>query len=314
MKEFLKTNTITYNLMSFTAFKSILVFSLLSEGPKSYKEIQEYFKNHEYLKETISVDSIRIYLNSLKEVGCEINKKTKNGVTKYSIDSHPFQFTFTQEQITSIIKVYRAISQNIDVTDLISLQHFFKKISVHINDEKLISTLENISPLKNINPKMVSELIKHTENNNEITIKYNSQTSGKKLITILTDKMKVTNGKLYISGINSEYENYASFLVSNIEKIVSVNLEHKTLKTPEITVGYRYIKDDNETLDLLDTEKIISSEGNTYIIEITSKSKFEITQRIMSHASKCKVLYPQSFQTYIIYTLRKMKEGYIETI
>ena len=77
--------------------------------------------------------------------------------------------------------------------------------------------------------------------------------------------------------------------------------------------GRRIVKADS-LWTLLDTEKIISSDGNTFIIEITSKSKFEITQRIMSLASKCKVLYPQSFQTYIIYTLRKMKEGYIETI
>ena len=46
MKEFLKTNTVTYNLMSFTGFKSILIFSLLLEGPKSYSELQEILKNH----------------------------------------------------------------------------------------------------------------------------------------------------------------------------------------------------------------------------------------------------------------------------
>ena len=39
MKEFLKNNTVTYNLMSFTGFKSILLFSLLTTGPKSYEDI-----------------------------------------------------------------------------------------------------------------------------------------------------------------------------------------------------------------------------------------------------------------------------------
>ena len=72
MKEFLKTNTITYNLMSFTAFKSILLFSLLVDGPKSYEEIQEYMANHEYLHEKISIDTLRIYFNSLREIGCKM--------------------------------------------------------------------------------------------------------------------------------------------------------------------------------------------------------------------------------------------------
>ena len=55
MKEFLKTNTVTHNLMSFTGFKSILIFTLLSEGPKTYAQLQGALRNHEYLKENVSL-------------------------------------------------------------------------------------------------------------------------------------------------------------------------------------------------------------------------------------------------------------------
>ena len=312
MKEFLKTKTITYNLMSFTAFKSMLVFTLLLEGPKSYEEIQKFLENHEYLHETISIDTLRIYLNSLREIGCTINKKTKNGVTKYSIDSHPFLLNLNEKQAKSIIKIYKAISKNIEVTDLIALQKFFEKISHYIENEELKEKLKNISPLTNIDSKLISDLIKFSQNNNEISIYYNSSTSGKKDITILVDKIHVNNGKLYISGINSEYDTYASFLVNKIIRINSVNINEKTLQVPEITVGYRYNTDFNENVELLDNEKIVEKNDNYLVIEITSRSKFDITQRIMSHASKCKVLYPEDYKNYIISTLRKMKEGYIE--
>lgn len=43
MKEFKKSNIVTYNLMSFTGFKSLMLFALLLESPKSYKEICEFF-------------------------------------------------------------------------------------------------------------------------------------------------------------------------------------------------------------------------------------------------------------------------------
>ena len=59
MKEFLKTNTVTYNLMSFTGFKSLLIFSLLLDGAKSYNELQEILENHPYLHETVSFDTLR---------------------------------------------------------------------------------------------------------------------------------------------------------------------------------------------------------------------------------------------------------------
>ena len=40
MKEFVKTQKVTYNLMSFTGFKALLIFDMLTEGPKSFDEIQ----------------------------------------------------------------------------------------------------------------------------------------------------------------------------------------------------------------------------------------------------------------------------------
>ena len=74
MKEFLKNQTITYNLMSFTGYKALILFSLLSEGPKSYREICDYFVNKTYLKESISIDTLRVYINSLKRIGCEVKR------------------------------------------------------------------------------------------------------------------------------------------------------------------------------------------------------------------------------------------------
>lgn len=310
MQEFLKTNTITYNLMSFTAFKSILLFSLLVDGPKSYKEMQEFMGNHEYLNESISIDTLRVYLNSLKAIGCNITRKTINGTTKYSIDSHPLILKFDEKQIKSIIKIYKAISKNIEVRDLIALQNFFSKIADYVDNKELKEKLQNISPISNIDFQLVLDLLKHAQNNNEISVYYNSENTGKKNITILVDKIYITNNKLYISGINSEYNTYSSFLVNKIIKINSVNLKEKTLTTPELTVGYQYSKDDNEIFELLENEKIIEEKNNILTIEITSKNKFEITQRIMSHSMKCKVLYPQDYKEHIISTLKRMKEGY----
>ena len=312
MKEFLRTNTVTYNLMSFTGFKSILIFSLLIESPKSYRDLQEIFYKHKYLKEKISVDTLRIYLNSLREIGCDIKRITENNVTKYYISEHPFRLKITEKQVKSIVKVYKAISKSIDINDLMAIQKFFNKISQSITNTDLKEKLNSISPFNNIKPEIFEELKFHAEKNNEITIYYNSLNSGKKDITILVDKFSISNGKLYICGFNSEYNNYSNFLVSRIQKIVSVNLEKKKLEIPDIVAGYEYKKDTNIKPDLLKNEKIISEDDNKYIIEITSKNKFEIIQRIMSHTNKCKLLYPENIKEEIIMNLKKMKEGYID--
>lgn len=311
MKEFLKTNTVTYNLMSFTAFKAMYIFSLLLDGPKSYKEIQQQFLEHKYIKEKISKDAIRVYFNTLKELGCTIEKTQDSGITKFEIDRHPFELKITEAQIKSIAKIYKAIAQSISLEEQVALQIFFGKISKFINDEKLKNKLFFVTPLKNLDLKLVTNLIKYAKNNIEITMLYNSPQSGKKEIILLVDKVEINNNKLYVFGISSQHKSYARFLVERITKIINVNFEQKTLQIPEITVGYEYTQKDNIELELLECEKIISKNGNIFHVEMIANNKFDIIQRILSHTNRCKVLYPENIKSDIIYELKKMKEEYL---
>ena len=312
MKQFLKDNVITHNLMSFTGFKSVLIFSALLESPKSYDDLKEIIKNHPYLNETISVDTLRNYFNSMCEMGCEIRKIKQDGVMKFYIEKHPFSLNFTKAQIKAIIKVYRAISKSVEVEDLLHLQKFFNKISDYVENEDLKLKLRNISPLNNIDENMLKELMGYANNNTEIVVLYNSGYSGRKNVTILADKLHIINNKLYLSGFNSEHNTYSSFPVAKIIKIVGVNIENKILKAPEIIVGYEYSETSDDKLDLLENEKLIKSENGKVFVEITSRNKFEITQRILSLSSKCRVLYPDDFKNHIVSILKKMKEAYIE--
>lgn len=311
MKQFLKTNTVTYNLMSYTGFKSLLIFSSLLEGAKSYKDLQTIIKNNEYLHEDVSIDAIRIYINSLKAAGCVIQKTKEGRISKYLITEHPLNLKFSDKQIKDIIKAYKAISNTLEVRELVLIQKFCAKIANYVENTTLKEKLQNISPTKNIDPKLIEDLIYYANSKSEITVYYNSSISGRKNMTIQIDKIYVLNGKLYIAGYNSEHKNYSSFLVSKIINIVSVNLRKTDVASEELRVVYEYKKDDVE-FELSACEKILEEHDDKYIVEITSKNKFDIMQRILYHAANCKVLQPQDFKEYIVSNLKKMKEGYLE--
>lgn len=312
MQRFMDKNEITHNLMSFSGFKGMLIFSMLAEKPCTYQEIKDAIQQNEYLHETISFDTIRIYMNSLKEIGCEIKTLQKGRTKLYYIDSHPFELKITDKQVQSIIKVYKAISKSIDISDFMALKSFFDKISKYITNETLKSKLEKISPINKINPELVEQLQEYAKNNTEITVLYNSSTSGRKNIDILVNKMYISNGKLYIAGINSEYGNYSGFLVSKIIKIIGVNISKPKLEMPILHVRYEYTKPDNTAFELQENEKIISENGDKILVEISGENKFMITQRIMSLSNRCRIISPQEYKEEILSTLRKMKEGYID--
>ena len=310
MKEFMKNKKITYNLMSFTGFKSLLIFTLLLEGPKSYEQLKYSIENHEYLHESVSIDTLRVYLNSLRKIGCKISRKSINGITYYSIDTHPFELKINENQAKSILKIYTAISKSIEISDLICLQNFFEKFSKYITNEDLKIKLKNISPLNNIPHEIINDLLYYAKTHTEIIILYNSLNSGKKNINILVDKLEITNGKLYVCGINSEHNNYSSLLVSKIIKIIGVNIKETKLNVPTLTVKYELYKKDLSNFEPLSCEKIINEDENKLIVEIKSQNKFEITQRILSLTNHCKVIEPQNFKEEIINHLIQMKEGY----
>ncbi len=310
MKEFMKTKKVTYNLMSFTGFKSMLLLSYLMEAPHSYEEIKKYFMENEFIHESISIDTLRVYINSLERLGCEIKRGKKAEGSKYRLIKHPFELKITDTQIKSLIKVFKSLTKTIDVEDLLSVTNFFEKISQGITNPDLKLTLENISPLKKLNPKILEILINACRRNDELTILYNSPASGAKEIDVLAEKLTVANNKVYLKGISPQYKDTkVSFLVSRIMEPPVIKLVKTIRQDIEPLIIGCEIYDTN--LPLKENEKVISQDDEKRMVEITSDNKFLTLQRILSMGSSCKVLYPESFKDEIYSTLKKMKEEYI---
>lgn len=310
MKEFMQTNKVTYNLMSFTAFKSLLLFSFLLEEPRTYEEIREYFANHEYLNEAISIDTLRVYINSLERVGCEIVRGRKAEGSKYRIEKHPFELKFSDEQVKSIVRVYKTLLKSIEVEELLSLSNFFNKFSCAVENEELKRLLMDISPLNKIDLNVLNLLIQAAHRHDEISFKYDSPRSGIKQIDLLVDKLLIQNNKLYVTGKSSSYKNIASFAVSRIVNCPVVKFEKTILEPQEVTIVGCEIYDKEFVPQ--ENEKIIEEYDNKLIVEIESSNLFYTRQRVLALAANCKVLYPESFKNDVLSILKKMKEEYVK--
>lgn len=311
MKEFIKSQKVTYNLMSFTGYKALLLFSLLTEGPKSYEEICNHFINHPYLREKISIDTLRVYINSLKRIGCEVKRfRGEDKVSRYVITAHPFELKMSDEEMQSVIKTYKSLVKNIDIKELLALEKFFEKISKYIKSENFINEIKNISLLKDINRELLEELIDCCEKKYQIVIKYNSPNSGIKNIEILTDKIDISNGKVYLYGTGLEYMEYGIFLVNRIKAINEIKL-HKTIPDKLKNICITYELNCNPTNIIIDSnEKIVKSENNKVIIELNTSNTFLAKQKFLKYGPICKIISPESFKQDFIKLLNDMKAGY----
>lgn len=311
MKEFIKNQKVTYNLMSFTGYKALLLFSLLTEGPKSYEEICEYFFNHPYLREKISIDTLRVYINSLRRIGCEVKRfRGDDKISRYVITAHPFELKLSDEQIQSVIKIYKSIVKNMDVKELLSMERFFEKIGSYIKNDDFIADIRKISMLRDIDKKLLEDLLDCCDRKEQIVIQYNSPNSGEKSIELIADKIDSSNGKIYLYGTGFEYMQYGSFLVSRIKQINEIKIE-KTIpeNLKEFRITYT-LECSPDKLNLADNEKIIEKHNNYAVIEMKTSNDFLAKQKLLEYGPICKVLEPESFKNDFIKLLKDMKAGY----
>lgn len=309
MKQFIKNKKLTYNLMSLTAFKTLVFFTMLVDRPISYQEISDYFFKHPLLREKISIDTFRVYINSFKKMGCDIKRiKGKDKISRYKLLSHPFELKIADEQISSITRVYRSLLKTVGVEDAFALDNFFNKVSCYANNDKFTETIKGASLFKMINKELFVKLIDCCENKDQVLLEYYSPHSGYKDIEILADKLGVKNGKIYLKGVTNEYKQEAVLPVFRIKQIKDIR-DVKTISANinQLRVVFEYR---GGFLKLDDSERLIKQDGDISVIEVVTSNKFQLKQRLLEMGPSCKILEPEEFKVEFVELLKDMKAGY----
>lgn len=309
MQEFLTHNTVSCNLMSLTGYRTLVILNALLESPKTIDEINECLLNNQYIKEKFSPDTLRIYLNSLRKVGCEITRANKSNNNKYVLCSHPFEYEIPKSQLKSLAKLYKSLQDQLDVRDIINLENLFKDLITHIKNKSNIEFFESISLLKRIDRDMLNDLLIHCKNKNQITFLYNSPRSGEKRIEIVADKLTLKSDKLYLWGNNLTHKEYSFFLVERIINICDIKLIKSREIFPETKIIYEFYKT-KDKFNAEPDEKIIQESDERITVESIMKNEFSAVQRILSLGNNCKVLEPETLKKSLINKLKKMENIY----
>jgi predicted DNA-binding transcriptional regulator YafY len=308
MQEFLKNNVVNCNLMSLTGYRTLILLDALLESPKSLNELNECFLQNQYIKEKFSSDTLRLYINSLRKIGCEITKASKSTKNKYILQSHPFTLDITRSQLLALSKIYKNIYTKLPLSEIITCENLFKKVSKIIGNPKAIGYLKNLSVLKNIDMDLLKTLMAYVRRKNEIDFLYNSPNSGDIEVCMETDKLALKSKKLYLCGYSSLHEDYAYLRVDRIKKILSVSLKSKEKETEVFKVIFS-ITSKNEYVPLED-EIIISKSEDKYTIEKSAKSKFRLIQDMLFRINECEIIAPAEIKAEILQKLKEMEGLY----
>ena len=302
-----------------TAYRVVAILMMLKIKPHTEAEINENLKNNIELPRELSKDSIWLYINTLKAMGCFITRPTKNNGYKYILKDHPFKLNLTEAELKSLIETRKYISNLSDWEVSINFDKFLSVLYRFLPDEdKQVLAKHCKANLRVINyvlkKEMVKELELHCKNNDFILIKYISPSGNISEIELLTQSIKYEKGALYLWGYNYSLEEYQYLRVDRIESIKK--LPNKNLKEIEqpISVIFKlygpvalmYNPDEDET--------IINNDNNSITVEAKMKNKFKLIQKILSFGKDCEVLEPDYIQKEIVKKLKLMSSSNISTL
>ena len=294
--------------ISLTGMRALVLLGLLIKAPRSLDEIRAEFIKLNIMEESHSDDILRIDLNTLRTMGCEITRSCAKTEYKYVLTSHPYTLDLDLEDIAIVRKVYKKIKDNLSIKELLEFDALLKKIASFVKNDDVKEALYGVSDFKNFDLQMIEEL--HEDCCQERTLKLiyrNPETKENSEKEIATERIVFQNDKIYLYGIDIEKKERVMLNIKRIKSILARTL-NGGIEVKKVCVKF-FVRNFG-VLEIEQNETILETKDDNTLVEGVYHNEFLATQRILAFGANCVVLEPQSFKEHIIQKLKDMRNNY----
>ena len=308
-KRLKQTVKVDFKQLNTTGMRVILLFAKLLESPKSLEELVAEYKNNPLIRAGISDDSIRYDINALRDAGCVISRVTKIR-TKYALLEHPFEIGLKASHVKALKKIYNKVYENLSFEELLAIDSLLEKIKSYTRNENLKDELSKISKIADIDKDILSELLKYSSKNYQISINYKSKNGLIKKHDIVLEKIGFRHDKLYMFCYDLKLQKNAFYKVKNISEILNINIKKSEKTFEKFKATYKILNINPENYAFSDNEKLLEVSGKDLIIEAETDTEFIMMQDVLKFGQRCVVLSPMEFRNKIIKVIKDTKEVY----
>ena len=296
--------------VSLTGIRSLVLLGLLIEQPRSLEDIRAEFIKYNVMEDDNSDDIIRIDLNTLRSMGCEISRADKKTNNKFILTEHPFKVDITEDEINILKRAFNRLKPTLNIEAVMRYDSLFRKLANNVSNSKVKEVLLGLSPIKHYNMAILNDVQEACETNKTINFMYKSPASDNEIEkNIEAKEILYKNDKVYLCGFDLDFKKIVTLNIDRIKKIISHKESEGNNIVEKITVKFK-LKQFN-VQGLQEDEKIIDGDlENGFIIEGNYYNDFLAYQRILSFGSYCTVIEPKDFKEGIIERLKKIKGIY----
>jgi hypothetical protein len=314
-----------------TAYRIFKLLEWLIEEPLTLEKLNTRFLAEPLIGKAVSDDSVWLYVNTLKLLGCRIRRPSpKNGFC-YELLSHPFASSLTEAQQEMLIIAKTYAQKSFNYREMLILDSLLKKITQHyimplsqtttdtLLDKNEAYTLETCAD-------HVRLLEQNIPADKLFLLHYRSPLSGEAEFYFLPEMLYYDQGVLFVHGERSDRLTSSSF---RLDWVISLRLvEHPALReelrqrrSRHVTVQLRlYVSNpaiwNGLNLDVrhgiyAETFEKKHSSGQIHIdIELQVRDFLHLKQKLLSSTSGFQVLQGEGFRQDLYDTLQRMDKLY----
>ena len=298
--------------VSLTGIRSLVLLGLLIDRPLSLDEIRKEFLKYNIIDDTSSYDILRIDLNTLRSMGCEISRAKKSTNNKFVLTVHPFMLDITEDEIRVLKQAFSRLKSDLNLTSAINFHRLFIKIAKNVKNPEVAEELHGLSPIKHYNLELIDKVQNYCKERKILNFIYKSPAEKDEIQkTVVCKEVMLKNNKIYLYCYDSVYKKNLTLNLDRIKRIISCQDNNGDDDNTVGKIKVEFKLKEFGIQGLSEDEKILEGDLKSgFLIEGNYYNEFLAYQRILSFGANCTVIEPKDFKQNIIKKLKKMKEIY----
>lgn len=298
--------------ISTTGYRTLIILKTLLEKSCTIVELTEILQSNPIVNKSISKDTIRVAINTLKSAGCEIERPTKTNNFKYKLLKHPFTFNLSDKELELFLSLREKYSNEISWQEVLLINDLYDEFAALTCNEKIIEKVHNSRPLAEINKQLLLEFADSKLQSKKVQITYVSPEYGEEDIDIIPQKIVYENGKLYLQCYSFKYKQNSLLSFERILRINVVNIKETYTQNETYEVTYEITGDSVNTFELKENERPLFISPEVIRVVATVDNEFLFVQRILLFGCNVKIISPDFFRKKLINKLKLIQKGYEE--
>lgn len=298
--------------ISTTGYRILIILKALLEKSCTIEELVEILKNNPVVNKSISKDTIRLAINTLKSAGCIIDRPTKKNNYKYELIKHPFTFNLSEKELELFLQLREKYARETSWQEVLLINDLYDEIAALTCNEEIKTKVHESRPLAEINTQLLWEFWNSKLIGKKVQIRYISPEYGEEDIDIIPHRITYENGKIYLGCHSFKYNRNSLLNFERILKINVINLKETYTSAATYEVMYEITGDSISTFELKDNEKLVYLSNEVIRVNAVVENEFLFVQRILLFGCNVKIISPDFFRRKLINKLKLIQKGYEE--